>query len=158
MKIGIYDIVNNPLPQLMTIKKVEVNQNDFQSDEDIVNIFNKQLQMDKLNSEHIYALSLTYGLIPKGIIQVSVGKCDGCEANLRGLAIGLLLTGAEQFMCLHNHPGGCKNISDADIDLTNKYIELGNIIGIHFVKHIMITQNYFTCCINKKENDYIPFS
>lgn len=154
MKIGIYDIINNPLPQLMTIREVEVNQNDFQSDEGIVNIFNKQLQMNKLNSEHIYALSLTYGLIPKGIIQVSVGKCDGCEANLRGLAIGLLLTGAEQFMCVHNHPGGNKQISQGDRKLTQKYKEIGNLLDINFIKHIMITQNYFAYCDIKQ----IPFS
>lgn len=158
MKIGVYDIINNPLPQLYTLKEIKIIQNKLENDEDIVQMLNSHLQMDKLNSEHIYALSLTYNLIPRGIIQVSIGKCDGCEVDLRSLAIGLLLTGAEQFMCFHNHPGGCKNISDADINLTNKYIELGNIIGIHFLKHIMITQNYFTYCINKKENDYIPFS
>ena len=99
MKRGVYDIVNDPLPKLYKIKDITVNQEDFEYDEDIVKIINKHLKMDKLDSEHMYALSLTYGLIPRGIIYVSKGDNESCKANLRGLAIGLLLTGAEQFIC-----------------------------------------------------------
>ena len=155
MNIGVYDIINNPLPELYKIKEVSVKESDFKSDDKIVDIMNTHLQMNKLSSEYIYALSLTYGLIPKGIIQVSVGKCDSCEPDLRKLAIGLLLTGAEQFMCFHNHPGYERKISEADIKLTEKYKELGNVIGIHFIKHLMITKGYYTECIDKKENETI---
>lgn len=157
MKIGVYDIINNPLPQLYLIKEINVNSNDFDSDENIVYMLNRHLKMDKLNSEHIYALSLTYSNNPKGIIQISVGKCDSCDADLRGLATGLLLTGAEQFMCFHNHPGGNRNISEADIKLTQRYKELENTIGIRFIRHIMITQDYYANCIDYNDN-HIPFN
>lgn len=146
MRINIYNIINDPLPKLNKIHGFNAEIKLFQKEEDIVSVLNKELKIDKLSSEHIYALSLTYGLIPKGIIQVGVGTCDGCEANLRDLAIGLLLTGAEQFICFHNHPGGNKNISNADIELTQKYKAIGDLIGIEFIKHIMITQNYYTEC------------
>lgn len=91
-------------------------------------------------------MSLTYSLIPRGIIQVSSGDNKGSKNNLRGLAIGLLLTGAEQFMCFHNHPGGSKKISQSDILSTEKYDELGDTIGIDFIRHIMITKNYYCNC------------
>lgn len=157
MKLGIYDVINNPLSQLYVIKEINVKESDFKSDDSIVKVLNEHLQMNKLNSEHIYALSLTYGLIPKGIIQVSVGKCDKCEPDIRKLAIGLLLTGAEQFICFHNHPGGNKKISDADRNLTSIYKKLGNTIGVEFCKHIMITQNYFDYCENIMEINEVPF-
>lgn len=146
MRIGVYDIINDPLPKLYKIKDITVDQNKFEYEKDIVNMMNKYLKMDKLDSEHIYALSLTYGLIPKGIIYVSKGDNSGSKANLRGLAIGLLLTGAEQFMCFHNHPGGNKNISMGDKIMTEEFEELGNCIGIEFLTHIMITQNYYHEC------------
>lgn len=146
MKIGIYDIINDPLPKLYKIRDITVNQEDFEYDEDIVKIMNKYLKMDKLDSEHMYALSLTYGLIPRGIIYVSKGDNESCKANLRGLAIGLLLTGAEQFICFHNHPGGSRNVSKGDKILTEQFDELGDCIGINFLKHIMITKNYYCEC------------
>ena len=146
MKIGVYDIINNPIPQLYKIKDITVNKSDFESDGNIVKMLNKHLLMDKLDSEHIYALSLTYGLIPRGIIQVAVGNNEECDMDKRGLAIGLLLTGAEQFMCFHNHPGGNRKTTIEDQFLTLKYKELGNSIGIDFIRHIMVTQNYYTQC------------
>ena len=146
MKVGVYNIINDPLPKLNLIKKIDVNEDDFEYDEDIVKMMNKHLKMDKLDSEYIYALSLTYSLIPRGIIQVSSGDNKGSKNNLRGLAIGLLLTGAEQFMCFHNHPGGSKKISQSDILSTEKYDELGDTIGIDFIRHIMITKNYYCNC------------
>lgn len=146
MKLGVYNIINDPLPQLNKLKDINVTQKDFEYDEDIVNMLNKQLKIDKLDSEHIYVLALTYGLIPRGIIQVSVGKCDYCQADYRTLGIGLLLTGAEQFMCFHNHPGGDRNVSMQDRILTEKYQEVGDILGIHFIRHLMITQDYFCVC------------
>lgn len=146
MKIGVYNIINDPLPKLNKIKDVEVKIKDFEYDCDIVNVMNRELKMDKLSAEYIYALSLTYELIPKGIIFVAAGTAKECEINMKDLATGLLLTGAEQFMCFHNHTGGGKEITYEDRDLTDHYIDLGETIGVNFLKHIMITQNYFAEC------------
>ena len=146
MKIGVYDIINNPLPQLYKIKDIDVKIEDFKEEEKIVDILNKHLKMNKLNAEHIYALGLTYGLIPKGIIQVSVGKDCECDVNIKNLAIGLLLIGAEQYMCFHNHPGYNKKISNSDIELTNIYKKVGDLIGIDLISHIMITGDYYKEC------------
>lgn len=146
MKLGIYDVINNPLPELLPIKEITVNKDDFEYVSDIVNIMNKHLYMDKLDSEHMYVLSLTYGLIPKGIIQISIGNNEECVFNLRGLGIGLLLTGAEQFMIFHNHPGGNRIVSDDDQIITEKCKELGDVIGIPCINHIMITKGFYDFC------------
>jgi DNA repair protein RadC len=151
MEIQIYDIINNPLPQLYTLKTIKVKESDFLQDDSIVKIMNKYLLMDKLASEHIYALGLTYSLIPKGIIQVSIGEPDGCVVNLKQLATGLLLMGTEQFICFHNHPGGMKKISKADRELTDKYKEIGQLLNIDFLNHIMITKDYYDYCESDKK-------
>lgn len=156
MKLGIYNIINNPLPKLNKLKEFENKQEIFEYDDDIVSLMNKNLYIDKLSSEYIYAFGFTYAMKPKGIIYVSSGTCDGCQPNMRDLAIGLLLIGAEQFICFHNHPGGNKGISKADINLSEEYRKVGDLIGIHFLKHIMITQGYYDYCEDK--NSYLPFS
>ena len=155
MTLGVYEIINDPIPQLFKIRDIQVNKNDFFEDDNIVRVLNKKLMVDKLSTEHFYALSLTYSCIPRGIIQVSVGKCDECVVSRRDLAIGLLLTGGEQFMVFHNHPGGCKNISKSDIQLTKECDEIGKLIEIKFLRHIMITQDYYTYC-NYEEK--MPFA
>ena len=157
MHIEVYDIINDPLPQLYLINTIEIDDGYISDDKQIVDIFNNYLKMNKLSSEHIYALSLTYGFIPKGIIQVSVGKADKCELNEKILATGLLLTGAEQFICLHNHPGGVKDVSSLDVKLTMEYKKIGELIGIDFLRHIMITQDFCTYCDEEDDLD-IPFN
>ena len=146
MNINVYTIINNPLPELYSIKNFDVNLNEFNYDEDIVKMLNKNLKMDKLSSEHIYALGLNYNMIPKGIIQVSIGNNYESNVDIRDLATGLLLIGAEQFMMFHNHPSGNKEVSIHDKILTSKYIEVGDLIGISFIRHLMITENYYCKC------------
>lgn len=146
MKFGVYDIINNPLPQLHQLKEVEIKGKSLDTNKDIIDILNKDLLMDKLSSEHMYALGITYGRIPKGIIQVGVGKFNECPVNMRDMAIGLLLIGAEQFMCFHNHPGGTEDPSPEDYNITEKFKKLGDLIGIEFLDHIMITQGVYVSC------------
>ena len=146
MKVGVYDIINNPLPELHLLKEITVYKKDLEYNEDIVNMLNRELMFDKLDSEYTLALSLTYGLIPRGIIQLSMGSNTKANKNIRGLGIGLLLTGAEQFLCFHNHPGGNKNISLADKSLTIEYDDLGNSIGVEFINHIMVTKGCYKIC------------
>ena len=155
MKCELYDILNNPKPTLRTIKSFNVHEDVFQYDTSIVEFLNRSLQIDKLSAEHIYALSLDASLTPKGLILVSIGKCDSCELNMKALATGLLLTGAEQFMCFHNHPGGSKTVSYNDRVMTNRYRELGQLLDISFLKHIMITQGYYTICEDVDESGYV---
>lgn len=157
MKTYIYNIINNPLPKLNIIKTINVIEEDFKYYDRIVKILNKQIKMNKLTSEHIYALALTNSLYPKGIIEVAKGNSNKCDSNIRELAIGLLLTGAEQFMVFHNHPGYTKEISEGDIYMTQKYRELGNLIGIDFIEHIMITKDCYMECISDEEKQ-LPFN
>lgn len=146
MKIGVYNIINDPLAKLNLEREIDIEKEDLEEIDNIVEVLNKQLLFNKLSSEHIYAVGMTYGLIPKGIIHVSSGTCEGVEVDLRGLATGLLLMGAEQFICFHNHPGGNDKVSEEDIELTDTYTRLGKLIGIYCLDHIMVEQNNWHYC------------
>lgn len=146
MQIGIFNITYNTLPCLHLIKKINIKKNECTCDEDIVAALNRELMYNKLSSEHIYALAMNYNMDPLGIILIGVGTCSKCDADLRTLAIGLLLLGAEWFMCFHNHPNGNRTISNSDRELTGYYKRLGEAIGIEFVRHLMIARNTFEIC------------
>ncbi len=44
-------------------------------------------------------------------------------------------------ICVHNHPSGNPDPSNADIKITDQLIQAGEIIGIKVVDHIIITSN-----------------
>ena len=46
--------------------------------------------------------------------------------------------GAVAIICVHNHPSGKVKPSSEDIKLTNRIIEVGNIMGIKVLDHIII--------------------
>ena len=49
--------------------------------------------------------------------------------------------GAVSIICVHNHPSGNLFPSKSDLDLTNRLIEVGNIMGINILDHIIIGSN-----------------
>ena len=47
-------------------------------------------------------------------------------------------------ICVHNHPSGDVNPSRDDIDVTNRLKEVGNLLGIKLLDHIIISkENYY---------------
>ena len=102
MKLDVYTIINNPKPELMTIKTITVNKKVFEYECDIVDMLREKLNMDKMDSEFTYVLGMNFSLEPKGILLAGVGNNKNSPSNLRGIAIGLLLMGAEQFYVFHN--------------------------------------------------------
>ena len=50
---------------------------------------------------------------------------------------------ATSIICLHNHPSNDETPSKADINFTNKIIEIGKIQGIPILDHIIITEDNF---------------
>ena len=157
IKLGIYDVINDPLPQIIKIKDIIVNEDDFQYESRMVDIMNEKLYMDKLSVEHAYAIALTASLYPRGILQCNIGDCKGVKIDSRLLGTGLLLLGAERFYLFHNHPGYSKEISLEDKKITDRLAELGDLIGIELEEHVMITKDYWERCSGMVD-EKLPFS
>ncbi|GAB6275071.1 MAG: hypothetical protein STSR0004_19360 [Peptococcaceae bacterium] len=46
---------------------------------------------------------------------------------------------------MHNHPSGNVEPSKEDVDITNRLLEVGKIIGIEIIDHVIIGKNgYFS--------------
>lgn len=53
------------------------------------------------------------------------------------------LVSASSIICVHNHPAGSIFPSKEDISLTNKLVEIGNLLGVKIVDHVIITKNNY---------------
>ena len=52
---------------------------------------------------------------------------------------------ASSIICVHNHPAGTILPSKEDLKLTNKLVEIGNLLGIKVIDHIIVTKdNYYS--------------
>ena len=54
-----------------------------------------------------------------------------------------LLLSASSIICIHNHPSGNIEPSKEDIDLTNRLVNVGKMIGITVVDHLIIGSNRY---------------
>lgn len=55
------------------------------------------------------------------------------------------LLSASSIICIHNHPAGSIYPSKEDINLTNKLVEIGNLLGVKVIDHVIITNdNYYS--------------
>ena len=75
-----------------------------------------------------------------GCVTISEGGISGTIADVRLIFQGALLLHATSIILVHNHPSGTRNPSRQDISLTKKAIEVGKIMEIELVDHLIITR------------------
>ena len=82
----------------------------------------------------------------QGVFEVSHGSVDFSAAEPQQIFTRLLLAGANKFILLHNHPGGNKNPSAADMNVTSRVVVFGELCGITCLDHIILTSDgdYFS--------------
>ena len=93
--------------------------------------------------EHFYVLLLD---TKNKIItwdEISKGDLNSSIVHPREVYKFALKWSANSIICLHNHPSGDVSPSVQDIDITNRLEEVGNLVGIKLLDHIIIGYNRF---------------
>lgn len=79
---------------------------------------------------------------------ISVGVLNSSLVHPREVFKNAILNKAYAISVCHNHPSGFVNPSKADLDITNRLVDSGKIIGIQLVDHIIIDgldkSNYYS--------------
>ena len=89
-----------------------------------------------------------------GITDVSVGCLDSTVVHPREVFVDAVKKSTAGIILVHNHPSGEVDPSKQDIDLTNRIIICGNIIGIKVLDHIIIgDENYLSFKESNLMND-----
>lgn len=109
--------------------------------------FNYLKDMGNLNKEQFRGLYLNthYQLIHDEVI--SLGTLEASLVQPREVFRPALEYSAAAIIIAHNHPSGVLKATKADLEITNKLIEAGNILGIDILDHLIIGKNKFASII-----------
>lgn len=76
-------------------------------------------------------------------VQISEGSLNAVQVHPREVFRPAVRDGAAKLICLHNHPSGDPDPSREDIALTERLVEVGHLLGLPILDHIIIGgQNY----------------
>ncbi|HXB12936.1 MAG TPA: JAB domain-containing protein, partial [Bacteroidia bacterium] len=74
-----------------------------------------------------------------------------------------VLKGALKLILVHNHPSGVLKASDDDVDITDRLLQVGQIIQIEVLDHLIISEKSFISLSDtgqlaeiKKSKKYVP--
>lgn len=65
------------------------------------------------------------------------GSVNSSMVHPRDVYKALLLRNATSYICFHNHPSGDPTPSREDFQVTERLVEVGNMIGIQLLDHII---------------------
>ena len=126
------------------IKKIKLNNSKIIYDYIKDDLFDKK-------QEFFYILYLDNkkNLIEKKLL--FIGTINKSIVHPREIFKYAYLLSSSSIVCIHNHPSGDSFPSPEDIELTNTLVEIGKLLGIKVIDHIIIGKNYYSFY----ENGYI---
>ena len=71
--------------------------------------------------------------------EVALGATAGVEVQPREVFRPLVRAASHSALLVHNHPGGELRPSAADLKLTQRLVELGELLGIPVLDHLIVT-------------------
>lgn len=125
--------------------------NMMNSPEKVVKLAKGFLRMHEETEEYMYMICLNAKLLMTGVFEISHGNVNSSIVGAREVFQKALLGNAVSIILIHNHPSGVCKPSREDINVTNRLVEAGKIIGIDVLDHIIIGKEY--CSL--KEKGYI---
>jgi DNA repair protein RadC len=81
---------------------------------------------------------------------VHMGSVAGCsDIHPREVFKPAILSNATRVILVHNHPSGDLESSYEDIDITQRLIQSGRLLGINVLDHIVIGNNAYSAMSEK---------
>ena len=108
----------------------------IKSPDSVAAIFMEKMRYLKKENFNVLLLNTKSEII--AVDHVSVGSLSSAEAHPREVFSNALKRSAAGVILVHNHPSGNPEPSSADIALTKRLSEAGNILGIEVLDHIVI--------------------
>lgn len=97
--------------------------------------------------EHFWILGLNMVNNLLFVELVALGSVKAVNLEPMNVFRVSVLKGATSVIMVHNHPSGNLKPSDADKDVTDRLIQVGKILAINVIDHMIITpQSYMSFC------------
>jgi DNA repair protein RadC len=103
------------------------------------------LREEKIDQEkeHFWMIGLSNNNRILYIELVSLGSVNAVTVEPMNVFRVAVLKGAVKAIIVHNHPSGELKPSDADKDLTDRLIQVGRILNIPIIDHLVISVNSY---------------
>lgn len=111
------------------------------SPSDIADIFVKDMKC--LDKEHFKVVFLNTKNEVITHETISIGSLNASIVHPREVFNRAIKKSSASIILLHNHPSGNPDPSKEDINITNRLVEAGKIIGIEILDHIVIGDNSY---------------
>jgi len=117
--------------------------------EDAYQAFLKSWDQDQIELiEEFKAMFLDRQLRIMSIASISKGGFTDTSVDLRVVFAIALKRRADRIILAHNHPSGNLKPSQADINLTDQFVEAGKLMRLEVVDHLIITNDGFSSVIH----------
>lgn len=122
----------------------------IRSPKDIANLMSEELRY--LQKEHFVCLFLNTKNHVLAQETLSMGSLNASIVHPREVFRAAIKRSSASIVCVHNHPSGDPTPSPEDIQLTQRLVEAGTIIGIEVLDHVIIGDQRF---ISLKEEGFM---
>lgn len=130
----------------MNIKLTDKEKIKVNDPEDLFFIMQRILLRDNKidqEKEHFWIIGLNNASYILYIELVSLGSVRSTLVEPMNVFRVAVLKGATKVMAVHNHPSGTMIASEADKDLTDRLIQVGRILDIILIDHLIISTKTF---------------
>lgn len=100
--------------------------------------------MAEYTQEHLCVLLLNTKRVLVGIFTVYIGTVNTSLVRAAEVYRPAIMTNAPNLIVAHNHPSGDPTPSAADVTLTRRLSEAGDLLAIELLDHVVIGQGRFT--------------
>lgn len=119
----------------------------IKNSEDVVNLVKPKLKDKK--KEHFLILSLNSRNNLIRISKVSIGSLNASIVHPREIFKEAIQSSAASIILVHNHPSGDPTPSEDDLELTERLVKTGEILGIDVLDHIIVSDKDFSSMKDK---------
>lgn len=137
------------LGKRLAMSRVEEKFN-IKSPRDVANIFMEEMRYYKKEYFKNILLNTKNEIIYSE--NISIGCLNSSLVHPREVFVNAIKKSASSLIIMHNHPSGNPDPSKEDIKITKRLIEVGKIIGIEILDHIIIGDGNY---ISLKESSII---
>jgi len=90
--------------------------------------------------EHFIVITLNNNHNPISVIIASIGTVNKTIVHPREVFVRAIQDMASGVIVCHNHPSGSLEVSQEDIEITERLCKSGKILGIKVVDHLIFTK------------------
>lgn len=113
----------------------------IRSPQDVMNLMSEQLRY--LQKEHFVCLFLNTKNHVIAEETLSMGSLNGSIVHPREVFRAAIKRSSAAIICVHNHPSGDPTPSTDDIEVTQRLVEAGQLLGIEVLDHVIIGDQRF---------------